>query len=322
MRFAHPPFLLFLITIPLYIYYSLRRRPARIIFSDTSLLWPSRFHQFVPIVLNSIVILLFTLGLARPQKGRVVEEIENQGIDIMLAIDISGTMMAEDFRPKNRLHVAKEKAGEFVARRKGDRIGLVTFAREAITNGPLTLNHQVIEDMIDHIQFGDLPDGTAIGMGIATAVNRLKNSKAKEKVIILLTDGLNNAGEIDPKTAAELAQSLRIRIYTIGIGSKGPVPVPVFDQYNRRLGYQTAVIDFDMKALEEIARLTGGQAFLATDPEGLERIYKTIDRLEPTTFKVKRETIYHEKADLFLRSGLAILILTIILSLTILRRYP
>ncbi|RKX70587.1 aerotolerance regulator BatA [candidate division WOR-3 bacterium] len=322
MRFAHPIYLLFLAGIPLYYYLRMKTKPARILFSDTSFLTPNPLFHHGPLILNSIVILLFTLALARPQKGRVIEDVESEGIDIMLALDISGTMLAEDFRPKNRLHVAKEKAKEFVARRKGDRIGLVTFAGTAITNAPLTLNHQVIEDLIDKISFGDLPDGTAIGMGIATAVNRLKGSKAKGKVVILLTDGLNNAGEIDPRTAAELARSLGIKIYAIGIGSKGPVPYPVFDRFHRKIGYTRQIIDFDMAALREIGDLTNGQAFLATDPKGLEQIYQTIDRLEPTTFKVRRETVYQERCGLFLSLGIITLLATIILSATLFRRFP
>ncbi|MEO0226170.1 MAG: VWA domain-containing protein, partial [candidate division WOR-3 bacterium] len=248
-------------------------------------------------------------------------EIETRGVDIILCLDISGTMQAEDFSPKNRLYVAKERAKEFVARRTGDRIGLVVFAGQAFTQCPLTLDHKILTDLIDRVDLGLIPDGTAIGMGLATAVARLKDSKAKERIVVLLTDGLNNAGEIDPITAAKIGQSYKIKVYSIGVGSKGLVPYPVFHPIFGKRYVQTE-IDFDMNTLREISALTGGKAFLATDGEGLKKIYEEIDRLEPTTFKVSRHTVYSEKADKFIFPAFVFFLTGILLSTTILRRIP
>ncbi|MDQ7798277.1 MAG: VWA domain-containing protein [Candidatus Edwardsbacteria bacterium] len=325
MRFASPLYLLLLIPLVGLIWLELKKRTAAVRFSNTEFFKKNpgygKYIKHALFVLSVAALFLMIIALARPQKGRVYEEIEDKGIDIMLCMDISGTMQAEDFSPKNRLFVAKERAKEFVNKRKGDRIGLVLFAGQALTQCPLTTDKKILSDLIDRLDFGLVADGTAIGMGLASAVGRIKDSKSKSRIIILLTDGLNNAGEVDPITAAKLAQTYGIKIYSIGVGSKGPVPFPVDDPvFGRR--YAQVQLDLDMAALEGISRLTGGQSFLASDAEALKLIYDEIDRMEPTTYKVTRHTVYSEKAGIFMLAALILFLLNLLLSFTFLRRLP
>lgn len=324
MRFASPLYLLLFLPVAGLVYWELRKRRSAIKFSDINFFKNNKtisIFRYLSIALNTLILIFIVLSLARPQKGRVYEESETRGVDIMLSLDISGTMQAEDFSPKNRLYVAKERAKEFIAKRKGDRIGLVIFAVTSMTQCPLTNDHKILLDLLDRIDYGIIQDGTAIGMGLATAVARLKDSKAKEKIVILLTDGLNNAGEIDPITAAKLAQSNNIKVYCIGVGSKGPVPIPVNHPIYGKI-YVREEVDLDMKTLEEISALTQGKAFLATDALALKTIYDEIDRLEPTTFKVSRYTVYSEKAQSFMLPALILCFTSFILSATFLRRLP
>jgi len=299
MHFASPWFFALLILVPVLWWWRLRQRRSRLLYSDTGLVpEPTRFEQAIsrlPLIFYSLTLVLGAFGLARPQKGRQFEEQETQGIDIMLALDISGTMQALDFAPSDRLTVAKEKAKEFIAKRQGDRIGLVIFASTSLTQCPLTIDHNILNQILDRVQYGILEDGTAIGMGLASALARLRESKAKEKVVILLTDGRNNTGDIDPLTAAQTAAAFGIKVYTIGVGSKGPVPFPVDDPFLGRRLVQVEV-DLDTETLQRIADITGGRFFLATDPQALERVYEEIDKLEPTTFRSRRWTVYQELA--------------------------
>ncbi|MEO0070150.1 MAG: VWA domain-containing protein [candidate division WOR-3 bacterium] len=299
MHFASPGYFALLLLLPVLWWWELRKKRANLRYSDTTLLpEPAPFERIigrVPLFCYSLALILATVALARPQKGRQFEELETRGIDIMLCLDISGSMQAMDFAPSDRLTVAKERAKEFVSKRQGDRLGLVVFAATSLTQCPLTLDHNILNDIIDRLRFGILEDGTAIGMGLASALARLKDSKAKEKVVILLTDGRNNTGDIDPLTAAQTAAALGIKVYTIGVGSKGPVPFPVDDPFFGRRFVQVDV-DLDTETLQRIAEITGGKFFLATNPEGLKKIYEEIDRLEPSTFKTKRWTIYQELA--------------------------
>ncbi len=325
MRFANPWFLCLLVLVPLLIFWNLRKRPATIRYSDLSFLRTVRnrgkFLRTIPLVGYALALVFMTLALARPQKGRQFQEVETKGIDIMICLDISGSMQAEDFSPRNRLYVAKERAEEFVGQRKGDRIGLVVFAAASLTQCPLTLDRNILKKLLDRVSFGMLEDGTAIGMGLGSAIAGLVDSKAKDKVIILLTDGVNNTGDIDPVTAAQTAASFGIKVYTIGVGSKGKVPFPVSGSvFGKR--YVQVNIDLDTETLEQIASLTGGRYFLATDAKGLKSIYDEIDRMEPTTFKVRQYTVYSERAGLLLLFAVLSLVFSGGLSATVLRRMP
>jgi Ca-activated chloride channel family protein len=255
--------------------------PATLGFSTVGFL-PARARDRTRIVLTLLGgagMLLLTLALARPQKGYRENELAGRGVDIMLALDVSSSMRAEDFQPDNRLAVAKTVAQSFVASRSHDRLGLVVFAGTAVTQCPLTLDHAVLSDLLGRIGFGMVEDGTAIGTGLATALNRLRESRARSKVVILLTDGDNNRGSIDPGTAAELARALGVRVYTIGVGTSGIAPMPIDDPVFG-LRYERVPVRIDEQTLKAIAQRTGGQYFRAKDAAGLVRIYAQIDRLE------------------------------------------
>jgi Ca-activated chloride channel family protein len=264
---------------------------------------------------------LFILSLARPQKVNREREHETKGVDIVISLDISGSMLAEDFKPENRLSVAKEEAKKFIRAREGDRIGLVVFAREAFTQCPLTLDYDILTSLVDQIQIGMIQDGTAIGMGVATAVNRLRESEAKSKVVILITDGENNAGKIDPVTAAELARSFKIKVYTIGVGRGGLVPFPINDPlFGKR--YVQAKVDIDEFVLKRIADITEGVFFRAREPQALSEIYSRINELEKTEVKVHEYQSYDELFPLFLIPALWVLVLELILKNTLFLRIP
>ncbi|MBE0432079.1 VWA domain-containing protein [candidate division WOR-3 bacterium] len=325
MILANPLYLLLLLLMVPLVYLEFKKRRSSIRFSDTSYFKTARnrgmIMRRIPFCLICVLLVLIVLALARPQRGRLYEEIETQGIDIMLCLDISTSMRAEDFVPKNRLHVAKERAKEFIERRKGDRIGLVVFAADALTQCPLTTDHVILKDLLDYVDFGILEDGTAIGTGLATAVTRLKDSRASDRTIVLLTDGVNNRGEINPVSAAQIARTYGIKVYCIGVGTKGMVPYPVdHPVYGRR--YTQVEIDFDINTLNEIAQITGGRAFLASDGAALKTVYDEIDRMEPTSFKTLQHTVYAEKSgDLMLPAAL-LLIANFALVLVVFRRLP
>jgi len=325
MTFAHPWFFLLLALVPVFAWWMLRKRRGSLRYSDLSFLAAApnrgRWLRAIPVALYSLGLVFITVALARPQRGRQFQEVETQGIDIMVCLDISGSMKAEDFSPRNRLNVAKERAKEFIAKRAGDRIGLVVFSATSLTQCPLTLDRNILDALIDRLDFGMLEDGTAIGMGLGSAIARLRKSKAKEQVIILLTDGVNNTGDIDPITAAQTATSFGVKIYTIGVGSRDEVPYPVEDPvFGRR--YVRVKIELDSETLQRIADITGGRSFLATDAEGLKLIYDEIDRMEPTTFKVKRHTVYNEKAGTPLLLALLLVTAGALSASVLLRRLP
>jgi Ca-activated chloride channel homolog len=264
---------------------------------------------------------LAVLALARPQAGTREIDVKSEGIDIVLAVDASGSMKAEDFKPNNRLFVAKEVAAQFVDGRQGDRIGIVVFAGEAFTQCPLTLDYGILKELIGAIDFGIEPDGTAIGMAIANSVNRLRRSEAKSKVVILLTDGINNSGAIDPLTAAEAASALNIKIYTIGVGVEGEAPYPVDDPvFGRR--YVRMPSDVDDEALGKIAERTGGLYFRATSPEALREIYARIDRLEKTKVETREYVDYSDLGPELTVWAAALLTLTVLAGATFLSRLP
>jgi Ca-activated chloride channel family protein len=272
--------------------------------------------------LVSITLLVFTL--ARPQTGQAKEIIKGEGIDIVLVLDVSGSMAAEDFQPKNRLEAAKDVIHEFVAGREYDRIGLVVFARQSFTQVPLTLDYDVLLDLLDQIRLGPemgLEDGTAIGIAIANATNRLKDSTANSKVVILLTDGVNNAGQIDPATAAQIARTLGVRIYTIGAGRPGNAPYPVQDPIFGK-HYVNLPSELDEDSLRQIAEISGGLYFRATDSQALHQIYQRISEMEKTEVEVRRYTRYRELAYFFALPALGFILIEILLTNTVFRKIP
>jgi Ca-activated chloride channel family protein len=255
------------------------------------------------VILRSLAFLALIIALARPQSAFSWQNSTTQGIDIVIASDISGSMLAEDFKP-NRLEAGKNIAIDFIKDRPDDRIGLVIFSGESFTQCPLTIDHDVLINLFAAIKNGMVDDGTAIGMGLATAVNRLKDSEAKSKVVILLTDGSNNAGSIPPVTAAEIAKQFNVRVYTVGIGTRGYAPYPV--QTPMGIRYQNMPVDVDEGTLSKIAGITGGKYFRATDNEKLKNIYEQIDKLEKAKIDV---TQYHKKTECFLPFAVIALIL-------------
>jgi Ca-activated chloride channel family protein len=264
---------------------------------------------------------LFVIAAARPQAGREVREVVSEGIDILLAIDVSGSMRCEDFRPQNRLFVAKEVAKRFVRGRSHDRIGLVAFAGRAELISPVTLDYDGLTSLVDGLDFGMLPDGTAVGSAIALGAERLRHTKGKSRVLILLTDGINNAGTVDPVTASRLAAAVGVRIYTVGAGTQGQAPFPVDDPVLGR-HYVWVRSDVDEETLRSVAEITHGRYFRATSAELLDRVYHEIDALEPSRVEMRSYTRWAEMGPRVLGAGLLLLALDVILGATWLRRYP
>lgn len=330
MRFALPWFLLVLSITPVLVWKELKwsRKTSSVIrFSGVKNLKESvitfRLKIFKIMPYASIVCLsLLIIALARPQTVSGRNELYSEGIAIVLVIDASGSMEAEDFKPKNRLHVAKEVVKKFVEKRHADQIGLVIFGERSFTQCPLTLDHRVLLRLIDSVRMGIVPkDRTAIGMALATALNRLRDVEAKSKVIVLLTDGMNNAGKIDPTTAAEMASSLGVKVYTIGIGKEGTAAIPVNHPV---FGKQYAQIetDVDEQTLAQIADKTGGFFFRATSPQMLEDVYIKIDQLEKTKIEARSYTNYNELVKYFVWPALFLFSVQLLLSLTWLRKVP
>ncbi len=273
----------------------------------------------LPFVLRVLAVVFLIIALARPQMSNSWKSENVEGIDIVMALDISGTMLAEDLKP-NRLDAAKNVATEFILSRPNDNIGLVLFARESFTQCPLTNDHAVLVNLFNGVQFGMITDGTAIGLGLGTAVNRIKEGQSKSKVIILLTDGSNNSGDISPLMAAELAQTFGIRVYTIGVGSHGKVRMP----YNTPIGIQYAMVDsdFDEKTLQEIASMTNGEYFRATNNSALRSIYQQIDQLEKTKISVREFTKKKEMFMGFAVAAFLLLLLEVLVRNVYLKRLP
>ncbi|MGR3310225.1 MAG: vWA domain-containing protein [Candidatus Brocadiales bacterium] len=277
------------------------------------------------IFLRAFVILLLIVALARPQSGEELTKIRTEGIDIILALDVSSSMLAEDFtiggKRYNRLHVVKEAVKDFIKGREDDRIGMVVFAGRAYTQCPLTLDYGVLLQFLRKVEIGMVEDGTAIGSAIGVCVDRLRKTEAKSKVLILLTDGRNNAGEIDPATAAEIAKTFKIKIYTIGAGTRGPVPFPAEDMFGNKI-LVSRKIDIDDDTLTQIATTTGGQYFRATDTNSLKEIYKQIDALEKTKTEVTKYTEYSELFKYLVIPALGLILFEIILANTRFRKIP
>ncbi len=322
--------LLIPIVLALIIFLKKRQQTTSFRFSSTEIVaslkstWRVRLRQ-VPYVLRLLAVILFLVALAGPRS--VLDETvhKSEGIDIVLAIDSSGSMAAEDFVLKgkryNRLDIVKTVVQEFVKERKNDRLGLVTFARLAYTVSPLTTDHSWLLTNLDRVELGLIQDGTAVGSAIVSSVARLENSDAKSKVIILLTDGVNNAGKMVPVEAARVAEAFGIKIYTIGAGTEGRVPFPGRDPWGRKV-YQNVVIKLDEKMLQEVADITGGKYFRATDTESLRDIYCEIDTLEKVKIEEYGYKEYKELFGYFLMTALMFLFLEVVLANTIFLRIP
>ncbi len=324
MTFASPAYLfLLLLLIPVIGWYIWRLRDQDASLQVSSVKPLARtpktariYLLHVPFVLRVLAIILLSFALARPQLSNRWSSESTEGIDIMMALDISGTMLAEDLKP-TRLEAAKDVATNFVLARPNDQIGLVVFAGESFTQCPLTTDHAVLVNLFKSVKFGMIEDGTAIGLGLANAVNRMKDSPTKSKVIILLTDGSNNRGDIDPQTAAEIAKTFGIRVYCIGIGSHGPsralIQTPIGPQY------VTVDGEFDEQTLRRIANITEGEYFRATDNNSLKRIYEQIDQMEKTKLRVREFSKRSEYFMPFLFSALICLILEILIRCFVLK---
>lgn len=326
-EFANPEyFWLLLVILPMVVWYVFKERNshADLQFSSISFFKTLKrgnriWLRHVLFALRVLVIAFLIFALARPQSDNSWQTYNSEGIDIMLALDISGSMLARDFEP-DRLEAAKEVATKFVLERPQDRIGLVVFSGESFTQSPLTTDKAVLVNLMKDLKSGMIEDGTAIGLGLANAVNRIKDSKAKSKVIILLTDGVNNRGAIAPMTAAELAKTFGIRVYTIGVGSLGEAPYPVQTPWGIQL--QNMPVEIDEDILTQIADMTGGKYFRATDNKKLEQIYSEIDQLEKSKIEVKHFSKKDEQYFLFALIGVLLLIVEALGKYTLLRKIP
>lgn len=328
MHFASPYYLwLLALIVPMIAYYVWRVRQGgaaiQISTVEGVLRAPKSVRYYLrhlPFVLRTAAYALLVMALARPQGIEQNVRTSTEGIDIMLSIDVSGSMLARDFKP-DRITAAKEVAASFISDRVGDRLGLVVFAGEAFTQSPLTTDQSTLQTLLARIRSGLIEDGTAIGNGLATAINRLRESEAKSKVIILLTDGVNNRGEIAPMTAAEIARAQGIRVYTIGVGSRGTAPYPAVDMFGN-MTFINQKVEIDEKTLTEIARLTGGRYFRATDKEKLQAIYDEINQLEKSRVEVTERITYHELFLGWVLAALALLTAELLLSNLVLKRIP
>ena len=328
MRFANPYLLWLLVLlapmIAYYIYRTLQGGAAIRISTIEGVRRAPRTLRYwlrhAPFVLRCAAFVLLVVALARPQDVDEQRRSSAEGIDIMLAVYVSGSMLARDFKP-DRITAAKEVAGRFIADRYGDRLGLVVFAGEAFTQSPLTTDQSTLQTMLSRIRSGIIEDGTAIGNGLATAINRLRESDAKSKVIILLTDGVNNRGEIAPLMAADIAADMGIKVYTIGVGTRGKAPYPVVDMFGN-MSFQPMDVEIDEKTLEGIAERTGGRYFRATDNDKLQSIYDEINQLEKSKVEVTDYTVYHERFLALLLAALGVLLLEFVFSNIILKRIP
>ncbi len=280
--------------------------------------------RLILLVLRLFAITLFILALARPQSGKTFSKISSNGVDIMLAIDTSGSMRAMDFKiddkPTERLTIVKNVVKDFIDKRTHDRIGLIVFGDEAFTQCPLTLDHGILIDFLDRTHIGMVGESTAIGQAIGTTVNRLKDIKSKSRILILLTDGRNNSGQIGPMTAAKISNTYNIKIYTVGVGTRGKAPFLTDTFFGKRFVYQD--VDIDEETLQEIAQATGGKYYRAANSEELVKIYDDIDKLEKTEVKINEYTEYEEQFKWFLLVGIMVLLVEILLSNTKLRKIP
>lgn len=319
LQFASPWALLLLLVLPAWWLWRRRRRPAAIVFSRVPVLAlgprAGRRATLMLLVLRNLLLAFTVIAMARPRLGAHTEDVTSEGINIVLVIDLSSSMLALDFQPQNRVEVTKDIVKQFVSERTSDRIGVVSFASEALTQVPLTTDYAVVNQAIDNLAVGELEDGTAIGTAIATAANRLRDAPGKSKVMILLTDGENNRGSIDPRTAAKAAAVFGIKIYTVGVGSEGMAPVPV-SQGLFGLRYENRIVRIDEPLLMDVAKTTGGRYFRARDPAALRSIYQQIDQLEREPVRTRTYVRYTE----LFRWPVAFATLALLLELTLAAR--
>jgi Ca-activated chloride channel family protein len=332
VTFAHPYFLLLLLLLPLLAWLKGRRgRLPAFLYSSVRLLAGltnarrSRAGAFLA-ALRWLALVLFIVALAQPRLTKSQTTVKASGIDIVAALDLSGSMISEDFvvhgERVNRFNMARSVLKGFIDKRPNDRIGLVVFAAQAFIAAPLTLDHDYLQENLDRLEIGTInADQTAIGDALTTALNRLRDLKAKSKIIILMTDGQNNSGKIDPHTAAQAAQALGVKVYTIGIGERGMAPMPVF-MNGQKVGYQNVPVDVDEDPLQKIAQMTGGKYYRADNAERFREIYAEIDKLEKTEAIINKYTQFKELFPWFVSVGAVLLLLEAVLAQTLLRRLP
>jgi Ca-activated chloride channel family protein len=332
MVFAHPWFLLLLLLLPPLAWLKGRRGlPPAFVYSSVQLvrgmqnISRSRSGGFLP-SLRWIILGIFIVALAQPRLSKSTTEVKASGIDIVCALDLSGSMISEDFvvngQRVNRVNMAKSVLKDFIDRRPNDRIGLVVFAAQAFIATPLTLDHDYLQENLARLEIGTInQDATAIGDALATALNRLRSLKAKSKIIILATDGQNNAGKIDPLMAADAAAALGVKIYTVGIGEQGSAPMPVF-MGGQKVGYQNVAVDVDEDTLKKIADKTGGRYYRADNAQKFQQIYDEINKLEKTEAVINKYTEFKELFPWLVTAGLALLLIEIVLGQTAFRRLP
>lgn len=326
MNFQNPEILWLLLVVPLLVAYHLwiGRRSATLTVSTLGGKRAPRTLRYwlrpIPVVLRIAAIVLFIIALARPVEEHSESETTIEGVDIVLAMDISGSMLAQDFKP-DRLEASKAIAAEFIADREGDRISVVAFAGEAFTQCPLTSDRGAVQTSLSRLRSGVIDDGTAIGNGLATAINRLRESSAKSKVVVLVTDGVNNSGQISPRMAADIARDLEVKVYTIGVGRRGQAPMPAMDPYGNVMMVM-ADVEIDEDVLREIARVTGGKYFRAENSDALTKIYEEIDQMEKSKVQVTDYISYEELFLSWVLWGVLLLVVELLFSRVVLNRLP
>ena len=326
MNFQNPEILWLLLVVPLLVAYHLwiGRRSATLTVSMLGGKRAPRTFRYwlrpIPVVLRIAAIVLFIIALARPVEEHSESETTIEGVDIVLAMDISGSMLAQDFKP-DRLEASKAIAAEFIADREGDRISVVAFAGEAFTQCPLTSDRGAVQTSLSRLRSGVIDDGTAIGNGLATAINRLRESSAKSKVVVLVTDGVNNSGQISPRMAADIARDLEVKVYTIGVGRRGQAPMPAMDPYGNVMMVM-ADVEIDEDVLREIAKVTGGKYFRAENSDALTKIYEEIDQMEKSKVQVTDYISYEELFLSWVFWGVLLLVVELLFSRVVLNRLP
>jgi len=329
IHFEHKLFLLLLLLVPLLVLWNiyLKKKGRRFIFYSSKKLFQDSNHTIKSFLIRNLpyfkiaALTLFILALSKPQQLNYYSIENKKGIDILVALDISGSMASMDFKPKNRLEVAKDVIADFIKKRDTDRLGLVIFAGASYTKCPLTIDYEILSYFLKETQIGELEDGTALGMALATSVNRIRHAKTGTKIIILLTDGVNNRGELDPRDAAAMAKDFNVKVYTIGVGTRGQAPYPVKDPLGR-IQHVMMNVQIDEELLKEIANNTGGLYYRATDKDSLQQIFTEIDRWEKTEITTRKHYKANELFHYFILAGLLLLLLAEFAKRTFLRALP